>query len=259
VAEDHLQALEQMYNSIEDVGEAKWLIDAWHDSLNTLIDSEMAASPIAQDIATRVDWMVISTNQRLMSTYPLLATPPASMQNGVNAIWRELQSAGYPIPLEKRQRQQLPHLHQPSQTQQQRQEESQEAKHDQDQNNTHHDNDEMADTAAQLLERVADNTSTKFQNSQFLELMRKLRDREVRVEGDKMVDVVVDVSETSTFTPTPTTSSHPQRTESARHPTTTTTSSSIPAIDPKILDHADTDFEMPVFGGMEEYASPSAR
>ncbi|KAL9086362.1 MAG: hypothetical protein Q9165_007148 [Trypethelium subeluteriae] len=64
------------------------------------------------------------------------------------------------------------------------------------------DADDLAATAAQLLESVADNQSAKFGNSKFLELMRKLRDREVRVEGDKMVDV----NET--------------RTSTARHPDT---------------------------------------
>lgn len=51
------------------------------------------------------------------------------------------------------------------------------------------DDDAMAETAGHLLERVADNTSEKFQKSQFLELMRRLRDKEVRVEGDKVVEV----------------------------------------------------------------------
>ncbi|KAJ9647868.1 hypothetical protein H2199_001644 [Coniosporium tulheliwenetii] len=49
--------------------------------------------------------------------------------------------------------------------------------------------DELAATAGQLLESVSSNTSKKFQESQFLQLMRRLRDREVRVEGDKMVEV----------------------------------------------------------------------
>jgi len=49
------------------------------------------------------------------------------------------------------------------------------------------DPDALARTAAQLLESVKDNQSDKFQNSQFLELMRQLRDREVTVEGDKIV------------------------------------------------------------------------
>ncbi|KXS93447.1 hypothetical protein AC578_2998 [Pseudocercospora eumusae] len=51
-----------------------------------------------------------------------------------------------------------------------------------------HDDDALAATAEELLEKVKHNQSDKFRNSQFLGLMRKLRDREVRVEGDKMVE-----------------------------------------------------------------------
>lgn len=53
-----------------------------------------------------------------------------------------------------------------------------------------HDDDALAATAHELLEKVEHNQSDKFRNSQFLSLMRKLRDREVRVEGDKMVETV---------------------------------------------------------------------
>jgi hypothetical protein len=49
--------------------------------------------------------------------------------------------------------------------------------------------DELAQTAANLLERVSDNQTSKFKNSAFLGLMRQLADREIRVEGDKMVPV----------------------------------------------------------------------
>lgn len=49
------------------------------------------------------------------------------------------------------------------------------------------DPDALARTAAQLLDSVSNNTSEKFQNSQFLELMRQFRDREAMVEGDKIV------------------------------------------------------------------------
>ncbi|KAK4890393.1 hypothetical protein LTR27_010921 [Elasticomyces elasticus] len=50
--------------------------------------------------------------------------------------------------------------------------------------------DALAATAQELLFKVEDNKSDKFRNSQFLNLMRKLRDREVKVEGDKMVENV---------------------------------------------------------------------
>lgn len=51
------------------------------------------------------------------------------------------------------------------------------------------DSDELARTAAQLLDSLSGNQSQKFQDSTFLALMRRLRDREVMVEGDKMVEV----------------------------------------------------------------------
>jgi len=55
--------------------------------------------------------------------------------------------------------------------------------------NVRDDADELARTAGQLLENVSGDQSKKFQDSNFLSLMRQLRDKEVRVEGDKLVDV----------------------------------------------------------------------
>ena len=67
-----------------------------------------------------------------------------------------------------------------------------EGQSDQTQNNTNSDDaDALAETATQLLENVKDDTSSKFQQSNFLTLMRQLRDREVHVEGDKLVQVSV--------------------------------------------------------------------
>lgn len=51
------------------------------------------------------------------------------------------------------------------------------------------DADELARTAGALLNNVEDNQSQKFKESNFLSLMRQLRDREVHVEGDAIVDV----------------------------------------------------------------------
>ena len=48
--------------------------------------------------------------------------------------------------------------------------------------------DELARTAAVLLESVKDETNPKFQNSQFLGLMKQLRDGEIVVEGNQMVE-----------------------------------------------------------------------
>ena len=50
--------------------------------------------------------------------------------------------------------------------------------------------DALAATAQQLLRTVEHNQSEKFKNSQFLGLMRRLRDREVKVDGDEMVETV---------------------------------------------------------------------
>jgi hypothetical protein len=54
---------------------------------------------------------------------------------------------------------------------------------DQEQNSP----DALARTAGQLLDSVRHDRSTKFQNSQFLELMRQFRDKEATVEGDRIV------------------------------------------------------------------------
>ncbi|KAL2819928.1 hypothetical protein BDW59DRAFT_119203 [Aspergillus cavernicola] len=47
------------------------------------------------------------------------------------------------------------------------------------------DADELARTAGQLLNSVSHETNQKFRESNFLALMRRIRDREVQVEGDK--------------------------------------------------------------------------
>ncbi|KAL3473759.1 hypothetical protein BJX99DRAFT_232987 [Aspergillus californicus] len=47
------------------------------------------------------------------------------------------------------------------------------------------DADELARTAGQLLNSVSNETNQKFRESNFLALMRRIRDREVQVEGDE--------------------------------------------------------------------------
>ncbi|EAW10076.1 protein pex20 [Aspergillus clavatus NRRL 1] len=47
------------------------------------------------------------------------------------------------------------------------------------------DADELARTAGQLLDSVSHDQSEKFRQSNFLALMRRIRDREVQIEGDK--------------------------------------------------------------------------
>lgn len=49
--------------------------------------------------------------------------------------------------------------------------------------------DELARTAGELLDRVQHDQSQKFQQSNFLALMRRIRDREVQVEGDEFREV----------------------------------------------------------------------
>lgn len=51
------------------------------------------------------------------------------------------------------------------------------------------DADDLARAAGYLLDNVTHEHNPKFQNSNFLSLMRQLRDREVHVEGDKIVHV----------------------------------------------------------------------
>lgn len=53
--------------------------------------------------------------------------------------------------------------------------------------------DELARTAGHLLENVKHDQSAKFQGSNFLSLMRQLRDKEVKVEGDNIVQVSCDL------------------------------------------------------------------
>jgi hypothetical protein len=52
-----------------------------------------------------------------------------------------------------------------------------------------HDADELARTAGQLLESISHDQSQKFRESNFLALMRRIRDREVHIEGDEFREV----------------------------------------------------------------------
>jgi len=51
------------------------------------------------------------------------------------------------------------------------------------------DADELARTAGQLLNSVSHETNEKFQQSNFLALMRRIRDREVQIDGDEFREV----------------------------------------------------------------------
>jgi hypothetical protein len=53
----------------------------------------------------------------------------------------------------------------------------------------HEDPNALAKTAGHLLDSIRHEQSSKFQNSQFLELMRQFRDGQATVEGDKVVGI----------------------------------------------------------------------
>ncbi|KAI9844222.1 MAG: hypothetical protein M1837_005728 [Sclerophora amabilis] len=54
--------------------------------------------------------------------------------------------------------------------------------------NARDDHDELAKTAGNLLESVRNNQTQKFQESTFLALMRRLRDKEATVDGDRIIE-----------------------------------------------------------------------
>jgi hypothetical protein len=204
---ENMARLEQSGKLVEDANEAKWIVD----SLQRIVNRDAP-----QEVKTRADSLITAINARLMSQYPLGSRIPMSEEQ----IWQDLDAAGYMRTPENERVEQQP-----------------EQKEEQPQMN---DQDEMAATAGRLLERVADNTSEKFQNSQFLELMRRLRDREVRVEEDKIVEVN---GQTTTPSSTSKQQQHTQHTNNTSAPPSS--SSQIPPIDATILDHASTDFAMP--------------
>jgi len=55
--------------------------------------------------------------------------------------------------------------------------------------------DDLSKTAGQLLNSVQKDQSSKFQNSQFLQLMRLFRDKEATVEGDQVVGTGIGMSQ----------------------------------------------------------------
>lgn len=255
---DVLETMEINHELTKDASEARWVVDTLQ---------KIAEEDIPQDVKTRSEKLIRAINERLMSTYPLLSTPAAMNSD---RIWEELEAAGYIKPRESEQiLQPEPRLEQKEEGQQYSQ----------------HDDDEMAQTAGHLLERVSDNTSEKFKNSQFLSLMRRLRDREVRVEGDKMVEVSTAQS-TSSSSPSlpqsfqsqvPSQSTEADPASGFEHfndiyppsgmdwgwydppSPAALPATMVPPIDPNILEHAATDFAAPVYSGEEqqEYATLS--
>lgn len=227
---ENMDRLEKSGELVQDANEGKWIVD----SLQRIVNR---GAP--QEVKTRAEELIKLINQRLMSQYPLGARAPMSEEQ----IWKELEAAGYMrTPQHER-------------VDEQPQQKEEEEKQQQPQRN---DEDEMAETAGRLLERVADNTSEKFQNSQFLQLMRRLRDREVRVEEDKIVDVDASHAQPTQSIPLqtqPLTQPHQQPQQSQPQPSST----QIPPIDHTILSHAATDFETPIYAPHEheqQYAQP---
>lgn len=188
----------------KDASEGRWCVD----TLNKISAQELPAT-----VKDRIEALIKSTNERLMSQHPF--TPSLQRTDAEQRFWHDLEQAGYRI------RSPVPQQTDP------------EIEKTQEQEPPKHDDDEMAETAGRLLERVADNTSEKFQNSQFLSLMRRLRDREVRVEGDKMVDIPQDLKTTAT-------------------PSTIPPTTAIPGVDAQILNHSASDFGMPMDSTHEE-------
>ncbi|KAF2495817.1 hypothetical protein BU16DRAFT_526365 [Lophium mytilinum] len=161
----HLEQTEQEGTLFNDISEAKWCIDTLD-----IVANGQHADAIPEEIETRAAALIQKINGRLMSMFPAdLAT---SLDNNWPNLWADLEAAGYITHGRNAQ--------QPFQQEQEQQPRSEEQ--------IRNEQDQMAQTAGKLLESVADNTSEKFQNSTFLELMRRLRDHEVRVEGDKVVE-----------------------------------------------------------------------
>ncbi|KAL7772155.1 hypothetical protein CFE70_002108 [Pyrenophora teres f. teres 0-1] len=210
---DNMSVQERSGNLVQDANEAIWIVD----SLQRIVNRDAP-----EQVKTRAEELIKAINQRLMSQYPLGTRVPMSQEQ----IWRDLEQAGYTgTPVHE-------HILQRPDPQQEEQKEDTHPPPNAD--------DEMAETAGRLLERVADNTSEKFQNSQFLGLMRRLRDREVRVQEDKIVEV--DQAQQPQQA-----SGAGQQQQQSNQPSTTTTTTRIPDIDPTILNHAATDFESPVY------------
>ncbi|KAJ5542025.1 hypothetical protein N7535_004444 [Penicillium sp. DV-2018c] len=73
----------------------------------------------------------------------------------------------------------------------------------QDPQNRSRDGDELARTAGQLLDSVRNEQNEKFQQSNFLALMRRIRDREVEVEGDAFRETAQSLHPGGPYYPSP--------------------------------------------------------
>jgi hypothetical protein len=217
---ENMARLEQTGKLVEDANEAKWVVDSLQ---------RIANRDAPQEVKTRAESLIKAINERLMSQYPLGAKVPMSEEQ----IWRDLEAAGYMRTPEHERV-------------------SQEAEKKQEEQPPLNDEDEMAATAGRLLERIADNTSEKFQNSQFLELMRRLRDREVRVEEDKIVETNLPSTSTSQLSGQQTSQPTLWQPDSEYNHGIPGPESQIPPIDRDILNHASTDYGMPDYEALDE-------
>lgn len=216
---DKMASLEQSGELVQDPNEATWIVD----SLQRIVQRDAPA-----EVQTRAETLIQAIQQRLMSQYPLFSAAPLNSSWAKNSSDEELRGTTFEQPI-------------PQQEEEQKEEEKQEPQRN--------DEDEMAETAGRLLERVADNTSEKFANSQFLSLMRKLRDREVKVQEDKIVEVHAGEATAGTSTTPASAMNHstPQPQQQQQQQQQPQYTSTIPPIDREILNHAATDFETPIY------------
>jgi hypothetical protein len=214
---EDLEAMESSGELIKDQHEAQAV-------LGRLGEINLIINPLPQ-FRERIENLIRMINERSMSTYPLFEGPRA---------FSERQTL--PTPQEELQEQQ----------QHQREAEAEEQKQ-KEQEPKRNDDDELAATAGKLLSSVSDNTSEKFQNSQFLTLMRRLRDREVRVQGEDIVEVGSTLPPSSTSPiPAPVIPASSPHGIYAADPSVPASTSQVPPIDRNILNHAALDFELPV-------------
>jgi len=89
-----------------------------------------------------------------------------------------------PQPLQETQIPLQPLQHQPFPQEQPPLEQTQPIEQERPQTN----NDDLSRAAGELVDKLQTNTSDKFKNSSFLALMRRVRDKEIIVEGDKMIE-----------------------------------------------------------------------
>ncbi|KAL6702587.1 hypothetical protein ACN47E_001317 [Coniothyrium glycines] len=225
---ENMERMEKSGHLVQDANEGRWIVDSLQ---------RIANRNVPQEVKTKAEELIKAINQRLMSQYPLGSHVPREQES----IWNELEMKGYMRTPEPQ--------HVEREAEQQKQQEKPQP----------NDEDEMAATAGRLLERVADNTSEKFQNSQFLGLMRRLRDREVRVQEDKIVAVDAQSSTTARTTTMATLQAQYLQhnglgVSNIGSGTLGQDGVAVPEVDRRILEHAAMDFEMPIYSdeGHEE-------